>query len=158
MFGRMLALVGLLAGCDHVFGLDDRSYVDAAFDHELCPASYSPAVGAAHRYRISMANAIWRDAEADCVDDSDLGITHLVTWSDAAELHALQAAYGAQFSFVRVHVGYARNVGAPPLQKESFFAVTGEVAPVDSWAPNEPDNASIVAPETSTSVTGAEDM
>ena len=160
MWARALALAVLATGCDGVFGLE-RTYApsDAAIDAEPCPMTYSAVTGATHVYRLEMEMRLWIDAEEDCRNDSASGITHLVTFRDAAELHALQAGFGAQFPFIRVHVGYARNVGAAPLDKLSFQAVTMGPAPMDSWDSVEPNNTSAGGiQETVTSVTGNEDL
>jgi hypothetical protein len=156
MSGRVLALAVLATGCDGVFGLERAGY-PADVQVEDCPQTYSAATGAPHKYRLEMELELWRDAAADCRDDSVTHITHLVTWSNRAELQALQDAYGNPFASIRVHVGYARQIGAPPLDKMSFQAVTEGVAPLDSWHPGEPNNLSAGGiQETVMSVSGLE--
>ena len=99
-------------------------------------------------YLFVPARTLWSVAQADCADDSSPSITHLVEFTDADEVRAVQA--GAPFpSPWEAWTGYARDTGSNPY---TFFATTGPLLPLDStaWAGMEPDGSTIAGEETVT--------
>ncbi len=145
-----------LAGCDLVYGLEDRA--DARIDTmpdappEACPAdgSYVPIPDAPKHstYRIVETNRVdWQEAFDDCRNDTDTGVTHLIVFDDSTELTYVQLASPTRppvSSWVSWG-GYARNYDEPPFE---FTSVTG--IPLDRlstlWAMREPDNGGMSIP------------
>jgi hypothetical protein len=145
-----LAVLCVLAGCDYTFNLDHIGpardggpdgapmFLDAP---EPCPTSYKVVADTpvASRYRIVTVLQTWEVAEADCVNDSITGITHLAVFDDPTEMPALRAEINASIANpFDAFAGYAHDTGADPRQ---FFAVTGEALAntVPPWNLGEPN-------------------
>jgi len=124
---RIVPVVALLAGCDAVFL--DRSALDD------CPDYYAQLPGEVTFHRIVPTTASWTMAEADCLDDTADGITHLAVIDRFTEIDSIHTQ-----STEILWVGYARDLAADP---KTFYTVTGDVLPEASslWAGMEPSNA-----------------
>jgi len=159
---RSLVLVALalaLAGCDVVFRLDDLKVDDGgtpdiAIDAgEACRADYGTVSDTPTRskYRFVNTYLTWKEAEADCENDSATNITHLVVFDDEAELRGVRNFVIAEVVFetggaFQAHLGYGRNLADDATE---FYAVTGEALPTSGppWQLNEPNNGMGGAPE-----------
>jgi hypothetical protein len=144
----------LCAGCDTVFQLerDLDAFVppDASVDASLagCPASYQAVPGGETRYLFVPGASKWLGAQADCADDSSPSITHLVEFTDDAEVTAVQTAAPFLTPWT-AWTGYARDTGSNPYV---FYATTGPLLPLTStaWAGGEPDGPASQSEETAT--------
>jgi len=131
---RVLALL-LLAGCDQVFGLERDPSENA------CPGTYAPIENAPYLYRLDDRLLDWQAAADECRGDTVAHITHLVVFDDTTDLVAVQSALlGGMPPFVYVHVGYARDASAAPLERASFRSVIDTEVYAPLWNVSEPDN------------------
>lgn len=128
MLSRWVIALACLSGCDVV--LLDRSPL------EDCPLDYARFGTETTRHRIVTTNSQWGPAQADCLDDTPEGITHLAVIDSFTEIDSI---YTVAEPGQNLWVGYARDLTGDPF---TFFAVTGEpLDPASSlWAGNEPNN------------------
>lgn len=140
---RWLAFV-VLAGCDSLFNLEQVDTVDAMVDatFEPCPASYTTPPNTTSRYRYVSLSLPWDAAEADCENDTQTRISHLVVFDDVAELIAVTASAPFERPW-EASVGYARDTVAQGGVANEFYPVTSlRSLPLSSplWAMSEPNN------------------
>lgn len=144
---KWLALLSL-AGCDSLFNLEHVDNVDTAMDAavdatpEQCPASYATPPNTTGTYRYVSLSLPWDAAEADCENDTQTRISHLVVFDDIAELLAVRAAAPFEAPW-EVSVGYARDTLAQGGVANEFYPITSTVPLLTTsplWAMGEPNN------------------